>query len=210
MADHRAEFRDFDHTKESDRLDVLLHSHLANKKQFQALWTVIRLLLLLSHGQATVERGFSVNKETSADNISELGLVARRQILNHIRQVGGVLKVDMSKELLMSASSARSRYQQFLDEEKKENEAVRAGAKRKRVEDSVSDLKLKRIRLEEEGTHLENRADQRAEDAENDAINSLSIIAESNALRRRAKEKRASVVLMQKNIDDEMKRVDSL
>ena len=36
------------------------------------LWQVARTILLLSHGQATVERGFSVNKETMADNMLHL------------------------------------------------------------------------------------------------------------------------------------------
>ena len=41
-------------------------------------------LLLLSHGQATVERGFSVNKEMIVENQQEQSLVARRVIKDHI------------------------------------------------------------------------------------------------------------------------------
>jgi len=44
------------------RVDVLLHKMLVNNKSFDQLWLVVQQVLLLSHGQATVERGFSVNK----------------------------------------------------------------------------------------------------------------------------------------------------
>jgi len=41
-------------------------------------WSVCELALLLSHGQASIERGFSVNKELVVENQSEQTLAARR------------------------------------------------------------------------------------------------------------------------------------
>ena len=38
---------------------------LADQKEFSELWAVVQILLLLSHGQATVERGFSVKNSIS-------------------------------------------------------------------------------------------------------------------------------------------------
>lgn len=95
LSNDMAEFKSFNPSLESDRLDVLLHSHLAKDKKQGDLWPVISQLPLLSHGQrqATVERVFSLNKEASTNNISQLGLTARRQIVDHVRHAGGVLKV---------------------------------------------------------------------------------------------------------------------
>ena len=78
------------------------------KAEYSHSWEVCQLLLRLSHGQATVERGFSVNKEVTIENLSEQLLVAQRTIVDHVRSVGGVLNVNYSKELLLSASGARS------------------------------------------------------------------------------------------------------
>ena len=86
-----------------DRLDSFYYDKLA-KAEYSHLWEVCQLLLLLSHGQATVERGFSVNKEVTIENLSEQSLVAQRTIVDHVRSVGGVLNVNYSKELLLSAS----------------------------------------------------------------------------------------------------------
>ena len=46
-----------------DRLDHFLYEELIEKREFEDLWTLFKQLLTLSHGQASVERGFSVNKE---------------------------------------------------------------------------------------------------------------------------------------------------
>ncbi len=50
-------------------------------------------LLLLSHGEADVERGFSVNNSTSVVNLTEHNLVAKRVIKDLIQSVGGITKV---------------------------------------------------------------------------------------------------------------------
>lgn len=85
------------------RLYVFLHGHLC--KSYPELWT---LLLLLSHGQTTVERGFSVNKEVETNNMQEDAVVAQRIIWDYVSVCGGVLKVPLTKELLGAAASARS------------------------------------------------------------------------------------------------------
>jgi len=86
------------------------------------MWSVIKLLLLLSHGQASVERGFSVNTEVSVEHLADTSLIAQSTIVYHISGVGGFLKVGYRKELLLSTSSARIIYYQYLDDKKKEAE----------------------------------------------------------------------------------------
>ena len=113
VEEHQESFKNFKPGEE--RLDQLLSYHLQGVKEYRELWHVVRQLLLLSHGQATVEMGFSVNKEASSDNISQLSLVARRQIINHVSKVGGVKNVPITHGLIMSASSARKKYFQHLD-----------------------------------------------------------------------------------------------
>ena len=46
---------------------------MAGDKQLaiKCQWSVVKLLLLMSHGQSTVNRGFSVNKEVAVENLSE-------------------------------------------------------------------------------------------------------------------------------------------
>lgn len=86
-------------------------------REYQHIWAIIRRLILLSHGQATVERGFSVNRQIEVENLQEQSVIAQRIIHDHIISVGGVMNVDMSKSLLLSAGSARQKYMAYLDDQ---------------------------------------------------------------------------------------------
>ena len=63
---------------ETGRVDTFYFDRLANKADLKELWKVGKLLLALSHGQATVERGFSSNKEVMVENLAQHSLVAQR------------------------------------------------------------------------------------------------------------------------------------
>ena len=95
----------------SDRIDTWFFDALSQKPQYGLLLMLVKKILLLSHGQATVERGFSYNKEVTANRLSHLTLVARRTVVDHIQKVGGVLQVALDKPLLVSAGAAWGRYE---------------------------------------------------------------------------------------------------
>ena len=61
VASEQWAFAKFNPYIEAGRIDTFFQ-RLANVNEYKNLWTVVKLVLLLSHGQATVERGFSVNK----------------------------------------------------------------------------------------------------------------------------------------------------
>jgi len=46
-----------------DRINILFHDTIVGCKYFAWVWSDIRQIRLLSHGQAFVEQGFSVNKQ---------------------------------------------------------------------------------------------------------------------------------------------------
>ena len=74
---------------------------------------MIRKVLLLSNGQASVERGFSLNRQIEKYNMSERMRGALRQITVHFVLVDGKVKVEITKELLSSASCALSACEQI-------------------------------------------------------------------------------------------------
>ena len=77
-----------------DGVDTLFFECMANES-YKSPFSVVKLILILSHGQATVERGFSVNKEVEVENLKEHTLVAQRIVCDHVNSVGGVLKVAL-------------------------------------------------------------------------------------------------------------------
>ena len=59
-----------------------------------------------------------MNKVVVVENMQEHSLVAQRVILDHVKSVGGLQNIAYTKELLLSAASARQKYQLYLDEKK--------------------------------------------------------------------------------------------
>jgi len=82
-----------------------------SSNQFRKCLPVIKLLLVLSHGQAALEREFSVSKEVVVDNLSQRSTEARRVICDHVRFIGGLLKAPLTKDVIQSVSSSRGKYE---------------------------------------------------------------------------------------------------
>ena len=115
--------------------------------------------LVDSHGQATVERGFSTNKQVSVDNLQECSFVALRQISDYIKTVNGSLNVKITKSMISSVATARQKYMSYLDKEKKRKEKEVITMKRKSVMEELDDLKAKKKKLECEAEGLAKSAD---------------------------------------------------
>ncbi|KAI0211438.1 hypothetical protein LSAT2_003733 [Lamellibrachia satsuma] len=73
-------FKDFN--PDNERLDTFLAFYL-KCTQYEKLWMVTKKLLILSHGQATVERGVSINSHVAVENMKEESLVTQRIVHNH-------------------------------------------------------------------------------------------------------------------------------
>ena len=190
---------------ETDRVDTFYFDRLANKADLKELWKVVKLLLTLCHGQATVERGFSSNKEVMVENLAQHSLVAQRVICDHVRSVGGVLRVDFSKELLLSAASGRQRYHAALDEKRRETEATRRSESKRSLREEISTLKEKKRRLESDFEALISSADKYAEKAETSG--KLTFIAKSNGMKRSAREKEEQLKSLEQEIDQKLQEV---
>ena len=64
------------------------------------------MVLLLSHGQATVESGFSVNTQVDDDNLQADTFCCRRLICDTVVYYADIYAIDTSnKALLLSCSS---------------------------------------------------------------------------------------------------------
>ena len=71
-------------------------------------------LLILSHGQATCEKSFSINRLIVVDNTKETSFIAQRSIHDHILHIRGIDALVVSKALLASAASGRKHYVEYL------------------------------------------------------------------------------------------------
>lgn len=172
----------------SDNLDVWYEDVIGHDLALADLWNVIRQLLVLSHGQATVERGFSVNRQIAVENLKDLSYVSQRVICDAVRCHGGILNIPITRGLRAAVTGARQRYAEHLDSLKAEQEE-KAENDRKRANKTVLDeMKAKRRKLEIAVESLMEAADSYAEKAE--AAGDVTLIIKSNSLRNTAKNKK--------------------
>ncbi|KAI8772163.1 mediator of RNA polymerase II transcription subunit 2 [Biomphalaria glabrata] len=114
----------------------------------------MRGILILSHGQAQVERGFSVNKETMCINMIERTLIAKRLIYDSIKAIGGFTNLLISSNMRMAAASARSKYRIYPIERAEEEKRKNLKRKRDNQLEELEAMKAKKARFERDVTSL--------------------------------------------------------
>lgn len=184
-----------------DRVDTFLMEHMASPR-FEKLQKTVKLLLILSHGQATVERGFSVNKEVECENMKEKTLVAQRLVYDHIKQVDGVLNVHITNQLIVSAANARQKYQTYLDLQRQQKLSATEERKRKSTLEEIEEIKKRKKQAEKDHESLVKSADDLCIKAEN--TGKLELLSQANANRKRAKEKLTVVQELDKKLDTKL------
>ena len=79
---HLTEFLSF--IVNTNRLDEFYWNYMKDAKHSK-VWEVFRIIFTLSHGQAAVERGFSVNSKLLVENLQEKTLVSSCYVYNSVK-----------------------------------------------------------------------------------------------------------------------------
>ena len=83
---------------------------VSTPSSFGSLTKIVKTLIL-SHGQAQVERGFSINSLLLVENLNNESLIAQRIVTDHMRQKGlQSYQLNITQKLLKHVKCARSRY----------------------------------------------------------------------------------------------------
>lgn len=78
--------------------------------EYSQLFTLVKCVLSISHGNSVPERGFSINKRLlniNGNSTQNDTIVALRMVKDHISSVEGIMSVSMKKQLISSVQSAR-------------------------------------------------------------------------------------------------------
>ncbi|KAH8026391.1 hypothetical protein HPB51_020375 [Rhipicephalus microplus] len=140
-------FRKFDRARE--RLEKLWVELCASSHEELLLF--VKIVLCLSHGNSSVERGFSVNKECLVENMKEESLVAQRLVYDEVSAAGGVAEVDVTDKMIDMVRSSNIKWKEDLERKKKERlDVLDAERKKKRTAALVKELESKKQKLMED------------------------------------------------------------
>ena len=155
---YEKEFKEFGMYK--SRVDDFMVSILSDKEDLAVLYEVIQMVLILSHGNAQVESGFSINGDILFEHLQEESVVAQRQVYDGIHNQDGVLNVDITKEMMRSVRVSHSRYSEALKEKRlKYSEEEKRKAKKRSINSRMKELKAKKQRLADETEHQKREID---------------------------------------------------
>lgn len=93
-----------------DRLDSFLMKQLEESKIENChLEKFFKQILILFHGNAEVERGFSINKHCLVENLNENSLIAQRSVYSAVSAVGEIKDVLITKSMILYVKNASAR-----------------------------------------------------------------------------------------------------
>ena len=135
-------FKDFN--KENDRLNSFFASFIGRDKSYADRWEVCKVMSTLSHGQSSVGRGFTVNKQLSIENLTEKSLIALRRVADHMStSEENPEEVQITRDMLHYVKDASRKYKEDLCQQRHEKENERKSLKRKIVDDEIKQVKAK-------------------------------------------------------------------
>ena len=139
---HLAEF--FSFIMNTDRLDEFYWNYTKDVKHAK-LWEIFRNIFPLLHGEAAVERGFSVNCELLVENLQEKTLVASRFVYSSVKSdANHFSELSFTPRLKGNVRAARMRYQLYLEEQRKLRARSNKAKRRKAVEDEICRVECER------------------------------------------------------------------
>ena len=92
-----------------ERVDVFLYAHINDKKEFQLLLSVFKLLLTICHSQSMLERGFSINTDVFTPDLKNETLVSLMIMYNAIN----TMDIDLSSFVVPKEQLAHCRYKVY-------------------------------------------------------------------------------------------------
>ena len=177
--------------KSSVRADLFFGKYI-NTSEYEQMWCVFKLLLCLSHGQASVERGFSVNSNLLVENMHEDSLIAQRIVHDHVKSLKlEAYEVKVTKTCLDNANSARRRYFDALKQKSVSNQRSERQTKIDSINEEINLVNQKISLLETTINYTRKNADTLAEKAlmRTTFAEMKSSLSQSNVLKRAANEK---------------------
>ena len=113
--------------RKQQRLDDFYFNSVMDMKKYPEFSFLLKLVFVLSHGQAAVERGFNLRDISLQENVSAESTNSCRIIIDHMLSHGLTPEtIDIPGKLLLSVKSARFRY-----EEAKKEQCDKAGRETK-------------------------------------------------------------------------------
>lgn len=185
--------------QKTDRIDSFYAGIMSESASYKDCWEIFKFVFTLSHGQASIERGFSINKELLVENLQEESIVCQRMVYDHVNCSGkSITEVPMTNALLKSCKLAYSRYAAALQEKKEKSDGELKDRKRKMKKDKIAQVKEKKRAVESCIESLNKDIENYSIAAEKEA--NLSLLMKANSFRVTVRSKKETLATLESTL----------
>jgi hypothetical protein len=140
------------------RIDDFYFQLMTESEAYSDIFTIVKKVLILSHGNALVERGVSANKHLLQDNLLEETVVLLRHAYDGVKRAGGPNLMEIDQHLMNSCRFARRRSLQARELRKERDAARKKNEEEKKKElKEIRELHAVKRKLQEETEAVEDR-----------------------------------------------------
>ena len=170
------------------RLDEFYFNEIHAEALCPTLAKLLKMIFVISHGQGSVERGFSHNKTVLQTNIGEISVISKRLVKDYLISKNVLPhQVEVTKEMRTCVSGARQRWQMYLEQNKKDKQTDEAVNAVTVIKADLKDMKEKLQHLKDEIMALRKEANSFFQKASQQR--DLNLCNAGNALSDRASNK---------------------
>lgn len=133
-----------------DRVDTF-YARILDSSNTVDLQNIVRLILILSHGNARVESGFSINDDILLPNMLAETIVSQRIVFEAVQRAGSPNKVEITRQLMKMVRNSHKSYSVAQDEKKQQQSDAqkRVVEKRKATVDLQNAVANKKAAVDE-------------------------------------------------------------
>lgn len=173
----------------TQRLDEFYFHQLNNVSKHNELCTVLKLIFTLSHGQADVERGFSLNKNLINQNMESLTIISRRRVKDHLLSNKLLPHTfEVPTKLMQYAQSAHRNYVTYLETMKVQEGVEKVSKQREIIDQEIECIMEKTKIIDKTIKILDDGFVKFVETAEKET--DISLVSKANAMKRKSSEKK--------------------
>ena len=190
-------FVEFD--RNEHRLDDFYFKDVCVQK-YDDLSYVIRIILTLRHGQASVERGFSQNVTVLETNMTPDTIIAKRIVRDHMISKNLKLHtISIDKPLIAAVKAASQKYSIYLEEKK--NEKINS-ENENRILHLIADIEKLTTQCEQIKKAVKLMDDEFVKCIDRAEKKNMSLVIKGNGLKRKSEAKQEELMVLEKQLDD--------
>ena len=186
---HKEKFISYD--RATQRLDDFYFNSTVNVNKYPELSFVLKVVFVLSLGQAAFERGSNLRDQSLKENISAESLNPHRLITDHMISCDTKPEtIDISNNLLLFAKSPRVIYEEAKKQNREEEESETRNHNLEIINEEIADVKAKAENLSKVNEHLDKEFEDFVYEADKNPERATLLVSKITTLKRKSNEKK--------------------